>query len=131
MSNYRQIFATFNTALALALGITILPSLPSQASDITSVLGADLNWQCGEMQPSLRVFPEEGNREFRINFLPCNKESKESAAKQNDTPSQPDVAQLSQQLVEQGVQLLKVGQPILQQVIQQLSQPPANSNSQR
>jgi hypothetical protein len=135
MSNYRQTCIKFHTALALVLGITILPNIPSQASDITQVLGADLNWQCGELQPSLRVFPEAGNREIRMNFLPCHKEAPppQNAAPPT-APHQPDVTQLSQQLVEQGVQLLKIGQPILQQFIQQLSPsspPPVNQNSQR
>jgi hypothetical protein len=72
------------------------------------------------LQPSLRVFPEAGNREIRMNFLPCHKE--EPAARNSAPPpvsSQPDITQLSQQLV----QLLQVGQPIIQQVLQQLSSP--------
>jgi hypothetical protein len=119
MFKYRPQFIQLPATLALLLGIAIVPQLPSQASDVTQVLGADLNWQCGELQPSLRVFPEAGNREIRMNFLPCHKE--EPAARNSAPPvsSQPDITQLSQQLV----QLLQVGQPIIQQVLQQLSSP--------
>jgi hypothetical protein len=124
MFNYRPQFIQLPATLALLLGIAIVPQLPSQASDVTQVLGADLNWQCGELQPSLRVFPEAGNREIRMNFLPCHKEE---PAAQNSAPppvsSQPDITQLSQQLVQQGVQILQVGQPIIRQVLQQLSSP--------
>jgi hypothetical protein len=140
MTNYRQQFIKFNAALALLLGIIILPNVPSRASDITETLGADLNWRCGELQPSLRVFPEAGNREIRMNFLPCDKQApspQNNVAPQSQTsaiPGQGDVTQLSQQLIQQGIQLLKVGQPIIQQVLQQVSQPtqpPAPQNVQR
>lgn len=103
---------------AVLLGTAIFTSAPARAADLSQMFGADLTWQCGlspTIQPRMRLNQNEGSQQdaVRFNILPCEQPKPE--------PPQPAPEPPLTQLIQQGVQMIQIAQPLLQQFMQPLT----------
>ena len=103
---------------AVLLGTAIFTGAPAQAADLSQMFGADLTWQCGlspTIQPRMRLNQNEGSQQdtVRFNILPCEQPKPE--------PPKPAPEPPLTQLIQQGVQMIQIAQPLIQQFIQPLT----------
>ena len=118
------------TGLAvIVLGTAIFQQPSAQAADISQLFGADLIWQCGmtpTIKPRIRLTANEASQDsVRFNVLPCEPPQEKPAPKPPEAPIT--------QLIQQGVQMLQVAQPLIQQLVQPLTAigtPPAQQTQQ-
>jgi hypothetical protein len=107
------------TGLAVVVLSTAICQQPTaQAADISQLFGADLTWQCGmtpSIKPRIRLSANEQTQDsVRFNVLPC-----EPPQEAKPAPKPPEAP--ITQLIQQGVQLLQVAQPLIQQLVQPLT----------
>ena len=102
----------------VVFGTAICDHTPAQAADISQLFGADLVWQCGmtpSIKPRIRLSSNElAQDSVRFNVLPC-----EPASEPKPAPKPPEAP--ITQLIQQGVQMLQIAQPLIQQLVQPLT----------
>lgn len=118
MFNYIKKTIQIGGLSAVLLGTTIFTSAPARSADLSQMFGADLTWQCGlspTIQPRMRLNQNEGSQQdtVRFNILPCEQPKPE--------PPKPAPEPPLTQLIQQGVQMIQIAQPLLQQFIQPLT----------
>jgi hypothetical protein len=113
----------------VVLGTAMFHHAPAQAADISQLFGADLTWQCGmtpSIKPRIRLSANEAAQDsVRFNVLPCEPPQEKPAPKPPEAPIT--------QLIQQGVQMLQIAQPLIQQLVQPLTAigaPPAQQVQQ-
>jgi hypothetical protein len=111
------------TGLSVAvLGTAVFQQPPAQAADISQLFGADLIWQCGmtpTIKPRIRLTANEASQDsVRFNVLPCDP-APAPAPEAKPVPKPPEAP--ITQLIQQGVQMLQVAQPLIQQLVQPLT----------
>jgi hypothetical protein len=103
--------------VVVVLGTAIFQQPSAQAADISQLFGADLTWQCGmtpSIKPRIRLSANEQTQDsVRFNVLPCEPPQEKPAPKPPEAPIT--------QLIQQGVQMLQVAQPLIQQLVQPLT----------
>ncbi len=130
MVNYIKKSIQITSLIVVVFGTAICDYAPAQAADISQLFGADLTWQCGmtpSIKPRIRLSSNElAQDSIRFNVLPC-----EPAPEAKPAP-QPPEAPITQ-LIQQGVQMLQIAQPLIQQLVQPLTAigtPPAQQTQQ-
>ena len=129
MLNYIKKSIQITGLAVVVLGTAMFQQTPAQAADISQLFGADLIWQCGmtpTIKPRIRLTANEASQDsVRFNVLPCEPPQEKPAPKPPEAPIT--------QLIQQGVQMLQVAQPLIQQLVQPLTAigtPPAQQTQQ-
>ena len=130
MINYIKKTIQITGLIVVVFGTAICDRTPAQAADISQLFGADLVWQCGmtpSIKPRIRLSSNElAQDSVRFNVLPCDPAPEQKPA------SKPPEAPITQ-LIQQGVQMLQIAQPLIQQLVQPLTAvgaPPAQPTPQ-
>ena len=113
MLNYIKKLIQISGISAILLGTTILNSYPAQAIDVSQGLGENLTWQCS-LSSAIKSNRDKASQD---NSLPCET-NQERAAKLSTAAADPAAVS---QLIQQGVQLFQLAQPLLQQFLPPLS----------
>ncbi|MCY7366534.1 MAG: hypothetical protein LH474_00075 [Chamaesiphon sp.] len=118
MVNYIKKSIQITSLIVVVFGAAICDHAPAQAADISQLFGADLTWQCGmtpSIKPRIRLSSNElAQDSVRFNILPC-----EPAPEPKPAPKPPEAP--ITQLIQQGVQMLQIAQPLIQQLVQPLT----------
>jgi hypothetical protein len=112
MLNYIKKSIQISGISAILLGTAIF-SYPAQAIESSQTLGENITWQCG-LSPAIRL---DRDKASPGTWLPCETQA-EKAVKLSTTAADPAAVS---QLIQQGVQLLQIAQPLIQQLLQPLS----------
>jgi hypothetical protein len=112
MLNYIKKSIQISGISAILLGTAIF-SYPAQAIEASQTLGENITWQCG-LSPAIRL---DRDKASPGTWLPCETQA-EKAVKLSTTAADPAAVS---QLIQQGVQLLQIAQPLIQQLLQPLS----------
>jgi hypothetical protein len=108
MLNYIKKSIQISGISAILLGTTILNISPAQAVDVSQGLGESLTWQCS-LSSAMKSNRDKASQD---KSLPCET-NQERAAKLSTAAAS--------QLIQQGVQLFQLAQPLLQQFLPPLS----------